>query len=115
VQKTEDLIGPYELTDFYLYYLLRFGMSPEKILYLAEHAFEGVYSEEEQRKWMCDFIERFFRQQFKRSCMPNSPKVGSVCLSPRGDWRMPSDACAALWLEWLDVEERAARIAYFSK
>lgn len=115
VQKTEVLVGPYELTDFYLYYLLRFGMSPTKILYLAEHAFEGIYSEDEQRHWMCDFIERFFRQQFKRSCVPNGTKVGSVCLSPRGDWRMPSDACAALWLDWLDEAERAQRIAHWSK
>ena len=91
-QKTEDVVGPYELHDFFLYYYVRFGFSPEKILYLAERAFEGSYSEEIIRKWLKVFLRRFYSQQFKRSCMPDGPKVGSINLSPRGDWRMPSDA-----------------------
>lgn len=92
VQKTEDLVGPYELHDFFLYYMIRFGFSPEKIFFLAKHAFEGSYSNETIEKWLKIFIRRFFSQQFKRSCMPDGPKVGSINLSPRGDWRMPSDA-----------------------
>ena len=98
-QKTEDLVGPYELHDFFLYYLLRFGFMPSKIYRLAETAFSGIYSGETIKKWLKIFIRRFFAQQFKRSCIPDGPKVGSVTLSPRGDWRMPSDASAALWLE----------------
>ncbi|MDD3079994.1 MAG: NAD(+) synthase [Paludibacter sp.] len=93
-QKTEDLVGPYELHDFYLYYFVRFGFSPEKILFLAKNAFEGMYEDEVIEKWLKVFLRRFFAQQFKRSCMPDGPKVGSINLSPRGDWRMPSDAVA---------------------
>jgi NAD+ synthase (glutamine-hydrolysing) len=91
-QKTEDLVGPYELHDFYLYYFVRFGFSAEKILFLAKNAFAGVYQDEVIEKWLRVFIRRFYQQQFKRSCMPDGPKVGSINLSPRGDWRMPSDA-----------------------
>lgn len=91
-QKTEDLVGPYPLHDFFLYYLLRHGFTPRKILLLACKAFDGQYSEEVIRHWLDTFYRRFFSQQFKRSCLPDGPKVGSVCLSPRGDWRMPSDA-----------------------
>lgn len=97
-QKTEDLVGPYELHDFFLYYVLRHGFSPQKIYYLALSAFNGVYSDIEIKKWMKTFYKRFFQQQFKRSCLPDGPKVGSVSLSPRGDWRMPSDASSALWI-----------------
>ncbi|MDO9154670.1 MAG: NAD(+) synthase [Paludibacter sp.] len=93
-QKTEDLIGTYELHDFFLYYFIRFGFSPEKILFLANNAFEGIYNSDIIEKWFKIFISRFFSQQFKRSCMPDGPKVGSINLSPRGDWRMPSDAVA---------------------
>ena len=93
-QKTEDLVGPYELHDFFLYYFVRFGFSPEKILFLAQNAFEKEYDKETIVKWLKIFIRRFFNQQFKRSCMPDGPKVGSINLSPRGDWRMPSDAVA---------------------
>ncbi len=93
-QKTEDLIGPYELHDFFLYYLVRYGFSPDKILMLAKNAFSEDYSKEIIEKWLKVFLRRFFGQQFKRSCMPDGPKVGSVNLSPRGDWRMPSDAVA---------------------
>ena len=98
-QKTEDLVGPYELHDFFLYYFLRFGFSPRKIFLLAQHAFEGKYDDETIKKWLTTFIRRFFSQQFKRSCLPDGPKVGSVSLSPRGDWRMPSDAMSTLWME----------------
>lgn len=101
-QKTEDLVGPYELHDFFLYYMLRHGFSPEKILFLAKHAFktgtsEEKYDEETIKRWLGVFMRRFFSQQFKRSCLPDGPKVGSVSLSPRGDWRMPSDASGELW------------------
>ena len=96
-QKTEDLVGPYELHDFFLYHFLRFGYSPEKLLFLAENAFEGVYNMDTIHHWLQTFLRRFFQQQFKRSCLPDGPKVGSVSLSPRGDWRMPSDASNALW------------------
>ncbi len=96
-QKTEDIVGPYELHDFFLYYFVRFGFSPQKILRIAKYAFEGVYDEAVISKWLNTFIRRFFSQQFKRSCLPDGPKVGSVTLSPRGDWRMPSDASSALW------------------
>ena len=98
-QKTEDLVGPYELHDFFLYYFLRFGFSPRKIFLLAQHAFEEKYDDETIKKWLTTFIRRFFSQQFKRSCLPDGPKVGSVSLSPRGDWRMPSDAMSTLWIE----------------
>ncbi len=101
-QKTEDLVGPYELHDFFLYYTLRYGFSPARILTLALKAFEGEYSRETILKWEKNFFRRFFTQQFKRSCLPDGPKVGSVCLSPRGDWRMPSDASSALWLAELE-------------
>ena len=98
-QKTEDLVGPYELHDFFLFHFLRFGFRPAKIFYLAEIAFRGVYDSTTIKKWLTNFYRRFFAQQFKRSCLPDGPKVGSVSLSPRGDWRMPSDASAALWLK----------------
>lgn len=104
-QKTEDLVGPYELHDFFLYYLMRYGFRPRKIFKLAQHAFDGSnetagkYDDETIKKWLQTFIRRFFNQQFKRSCLPDGPKVGSVSLSPRGDWRMPSDACSKIWLK----------------
>ncbi len=98
-QKTEDLVGPYELHDFFLYYILRFGYAPSKIFYLAKYAFEGMYDDETILKWLNTFYRRFFSQQFKRSCLPDGPKVGSVAVSPRGDLRMPSDACAIIWLD----------------
>ena len=107
-QKTEELVGPYELHDFFLYYVLRFGFTPAKIFYLAEKAFieqpqargeKAVYDRATIKKWLISFYRRFFSQQFKRSCLPDGAKVGTVNLSPRGDWRMPSDACARLWLE----------------
>ena len=98
-QKTEDLVGPYELHDFFIYHFLRHGFAPDKILALAIHAFQSSFDEATIRKWLQTFLRRFFAQQFKRSCLPDGPKVGSVSLSPRGDWRMPSDACSALWLK----------------
>ena len=98
-QKTEELVGPYELHDFFLYYLLRFGMEPKKIFRMAKQAFAGVYDDATIKKWLTTFVRRFFIQQFKRSCLPDGPKVGTVTLSPRGDWRMPSDAVSALWLK----------------
>lgn len=98
-QKTEDLVGPYELHDFFLFYFLRYSFGPQKILFLAKHAFGKKYTEVVLKKWLKIFFKRFFAQQFKRSCVPDGPKVGSVNLSPRGDWRMPSDASAAAWLE----------------
>ena len=101
-QVTEDIVGPYELHDFYLYYAIRWGFPPRKVLRLAEHAFEGKYDRETLLKWLKNFYRRFFSQQFKRSCLPDGPKVGSVALSPRGDWRMPSDAVATLWLKELE-------------
>lgn len=104
-QKTEDLVGPYELHDFFLYYMLRFGYEPAKIFRLAKRAFEGDYDGEVILKWLKIFCRRFFSQQFKRSCLPDGPKVGTVALSPRGDWRMPSDACAAVWMKELDEIE----------
>lgn len=97
-QVTEDLVGPYELHDFVLYYVLRYGFEPRRIFFLACHAFRGVYERDTIKHWMAVFFHRFFSQQFKRSCLPDGPKVGSVGLSPRGDWKMPSDASAALWL-----------------
>lgn len=101
-QKTEDLVGPYELHDFYLYHMLRFGFAPDKIYYLAKKAFAGEYEDETILKWLKIFCRRFFTQQFKRSCLPDGPKVGTVAVSPRGDLRMPSDACAELWLDCLE-------------
>ena len=101
-QRTEDLVGPYELHDFFLYYVIRWGFPPRKVLRLAEKALGDRYSREVILKWLKSFYRRFFAQQFKRSCLPDGPKVGSVALSPRGDWRMPSDAVARLWLEELE-------------
>jgi NAD+ synthase (glutamine-hydrolysing) len=101
-QKTEDVVGPYELHDFFLYYLVRFGYSPKKIYYLANISFKEKYTPETIKKWLTVFVKRFFAQQFKRSCLPDGPKVGSVTLSPRGDWRMPSDASSKLWLSQLE-------------
>lgn len=102
-QKTEDLVGPYELHDFFLFYVLRHGFSPRRIYKLALKAFEDTsYTPETIKHWLTVFFRRFFSQQFKRSCMPDGPKVGSVCLSPRGDWRMPSDASSRLWLKEID-------------
>ena len=98
-QKTEDLVGPYELHDFFIYNFLRHGFRPSKIFFLASVAFRGEYTEDVIKKWLTTFCRRFFMQQFKRSCLPDGPKVGSVGLSPRGDWKMPSDACATLWLK----------------
>lgn len=101
-QKTEDLVGPYELHDFFLYYAIRWGFPPKKVLRLAEHAFGRTYDRATILRWEKTFYRRFFAQQFKRSCLPDGPKVGSVTLSPRGDWRMPSDAAASLWLDELE-------------
>ena len=117
-QKTEDTLGPYEVHDFFLYHLVRrgsaperiyeiarvafsgrFGASPDKLMFMACRAFDGVYSREQIEKWLRLFMKRFFSQQFKRSCIPDGPKVGSVSLSPRGDWRMPSDADSSAWLD----------------
>jgi len=108
-QKTEDLVGPYELHDFFLYHFLRFGYHPQKLQLLAARAFDGttpgagVYDKATIKKWLTVFLRRFFNQQFKRSCLPDGPKVGSVSLSPRGDWRMPSDASSATWLAECDA------------
>jgi len=101
-QKTEDLVGPYELHDFFLYYLLRCGFAPSKIYRLAKYAFAGAYSDEVILHWLRTFVRRFFIQQFKRSCIPDGPKVGSAAMSPRGDWRMPTDAVSRIWLQDLD-------------
>ncbi len=98
-QKTEDLVGPYELHDFFMYYMMRFGFRPEKIYMMAKHAFKGKYQDATIKKWLTTFCRRFFSQQFKRSCLPDGPKVGSVSLSPRGDWRMASDASSAMWVK----------------
>ena len=102
-QKTEDIVGPYELHDFCLYYILRLGFEPSKVYRLARLAFEGIYADEVILKWMKVFYRRFFAQQFKRSCLPDGPKVGSVAVSPRGDLRMPSDACAGIWLQEVEA------------
>ena len=109
LQKTEDTVGPYELHDFYLYYMLRFGFTPSKVYELAKIAFsiqeeagDEIYTHETILKWLKTFYRRFFMQQFKRSCLPDGPKIGSICLSPRGDWRMPSDACSTLWLKEIE-------------
>ena len=104
-QKTEDLVGPYELHDFFLYYAIRWGFPPRKVFRLAEHALGRTYDRATILKWLNSFYRRFFTQQFKRSCLPDGPKVGSVTLSPRGDWRMPSDAVAALWLSLIHISE----------
>ena len=101
-QKTEDLVGPYELHDFFLYQVVRCGYAPGKVYRLARLAFRGRYPNEEILRWLQSFYRRFFQQQFKHSCLPDGPKVGSVTLSPRGDWRMPSDAAAGLWLKELE-------------
>ena len=101
-QKTEELVGPYELHDYYLYYAVRWGFSPAKVFYLAKQTFAGVYEESVLKKWLVNFYKRFFSQQFKRSCLPDGAKVGSVSLSPRGDWRMPSDASVRLWMDELE-------------
>lgn len=101
-QKTEDLVGPYELHDFFLYHMVRYGAPPKKILYLAQIAFNGKYDYVEIKKWLKVYFKRFFSQQFKRSCLPDGPKVGTISLSPRGDWRMPSDAEATMWLKDLE-------------
>jgi len=98
-QKTEDLVGPYELHDFFLFYFMRCGFSPAKIFMLAQRSFAGIYDDDTIRKWLQTFCRRFFNQQFKRSCLPDGPKVGSIAISPRGDWRMPSDASSASWLQ----------------
>ncbi|MDR1407319.1 MAG: NAD(+) synthase [Tannerella sp.] len=102
-QKTEELVGPYELHDFFLYHFVRYGASPAKIYFLAQKAFKKKYAKEEIKAWMATFFRRFFAQQFKRNCLPDGPKAGSVSLSPRCDWRMPSDASAALWLQETDA------------
>ncbi len=101
-QITEDLVGPYELHDFFLYYFLRCGFRPSKILFLATRTFKGMYDEDTIKKWLLTFCRRFFNQQFKRSCLPDGPKVGSISISPRGDWRMPSDASSGMWLGELE-------------
>ena len=98
-QRTEDLVGPYELHDFFLYYMLRFGYEPSKIFRLAEREFSDEYDNVTILKWLETFCRRFFSQQFKRSCLPDGPKIGTVALSPRGDWRMPSDACVDVWMK----------------
>ncbi len=113
-QKSEEIIGPVELADFYLYPFIRFGMRPGKILFLANEVrkqglFDGQYTLDDLYKWLKSFIIRFFANQFKRTCMPEGPKVGSVSLSPRGDWRMPSDAEPELWLEDLEAMYRKLR------
>lgn len=101
-QKTEDLVGPYELHDFFLYYMMRVTYEPAKIYRVARRAFAGIYDDETILKWLKTFYRRFFSQQFKRSCLPDGPKVGSVAVSPRGDWRMPSDGCVRIWMEQLE-------------
>ncbi len=98
-QKTEDIVGPYELHDFFLYHLVRYGAQPPKIFIMAKQAFEGKYDDETIKKWLKSFLKRFFSQQFKRSCIPDGPKVGSISLSPRGDWRMPTDGDVSIWLK----------------
>lgn len=102
-QITEDLVGPYELHDFFLYYFLRCGFRPSKIFFLATRAFKGVYDEKTIKKWLQTFFRRFFSQQFKRSCLPDGPKIGSISISPRGDWRMPSDASPEMWLREIET------------
>ena len=101
-QKTEDIVGPYELHDFFMYYMLRYGFSPSKVFRIACLSFADTYPKEVIMKWLKIFYRRFFNQQFKRSCLPDGPKVGTVTLSPRGDWRMPSDASVNMWLKELE-------------
>jgi NAD+ synthase (glutamine-hydrolysing) len=109
VQETEKVVGPYELHDFFLFHFLRYGAPPEKILFLARQArFDRSYTVEELRDWLVVFLRRFFANQFKRSCLPDGPKVGTVALSPRGDWRMPSDAQVTAWIEALERLDHAA-------
>lgn len=110
-QKTEDLVGPYELHDFFMYYVLRFGFTPSKIFHIARIAFSGVYDDSVIYKWLNTFYRRFFSQQFKRNCLPDGPKVGSVAVSPRGDLRMPSDASSVVWLKDLEQIKRDYGIA----
>ena len=98
-QRTEDIVGPYEIHDFYLYYMLRYGFSPDKLYRMARAAFEGEYSDETLKRWLENFVRRFFAQQFKRSCLPDGPRVTEISLSPRGSWQMPSDVSGALWRE----------------
>lgn len=115
-QKTEDIVGPYELHDFFLYYVVRWGFSPTKVLRLAEYAFDGKYNNMTILKWLEKFYSRFFSQQFKRSCLPDGAKIGSVTLSPRGDWRMPSDAVSKLWLDEIKEDKnRDLPFFYFTK
>ena len=102
-QETEDLVGPYELHDFFIYHVLRWGSSPSKVYRLARYVFDGIYDDATILKWIRTFYRRFFNQQFKRSCLPDGPKIGSVSLSPRGDWRMPSDACVKVWQAELET------------
>lgn len=102
VQKTEERVGPYILHDFFLFYTIRFGMRPRRLLYIAQQTFEGMFEPSYVKKWLREFYRRFFMQQYKRSCIPDGPKVGTVTLSPRGDWRMPSDADSSLWLKEID-------------
>ena len=102
-QKTEDLVGPYELHDFFLYHMVRWGCAPGKIYRMAKYALGDQYSDEVILKWLKTFYRRFFTQQFKRSCMPDGPKIGSVCFSPRGAWMMPSDAKWTLWQQELET------------
>jgi NAD+ synthase (glutamine-hydrolysing) len=113
-QRTEDTIGPYELHDFFLFHMVRHGSRPAKILFLAELAFAARYDRSTLLRWLEVFITRFFSQQFKRSAMPDGPKVGSVALSPRGDWRMPSDASAATWLADIRALHTAERARVIS-
>ena len=108
-QVTEDLVGPYELHDFYLYYLLRLGARPRKLYRMARYALGGTYDDGTLLRWLEVFLRRFFAQQFKRSCLPDGPKIGSAALSPRGDWRMPSDASAALWLREAEALKQAQK------
>ena len=105
-QQTEEIVGPYDLHDFFLYYAVRWGFSPAKVFFLAQNAFRDQFEDAVILKWLRKFYWRFFSQQFKRSCVPDGPKVGTVTLSPRGDWRMPSDACAAAWIQELDHLEQ---------
>ena len=102
-QITEDIVGPYELHDFFMYYMLRYGFAPSKIFRIACNSFADTYPKEVILKWLKIFYHRFFTQQFNRSCLPDGPKVGTVTLSPRGDWRMPSDASANIWLREIDL------------
>lgn len=103
LQKTEDLVGPYELHDFFLYYCMRFGSRPAKIYYLAQQAFDGIYDKATIKKWLYTFYRRFFQQQYKRNCLPDGPKVGNISFSPRSDWRMPSDAASTMWLKEIET------------